>query len=224
MQKANLQGANLLFANLKEASLVGADLRAASLQGAYLLRADLSAADLRGADLGGARLGGGNLFEADLRGADLSGADLAGANLKGAVMGRANLDRADVQGVRNLVLDSTDVRNTRFSARAGDPWSILRRAYTGPKLFFNLLLLTAFLLPYVMKTFGWVGANRVQEEVRSTVEKLQAVAANLEQEEHPMAKPMSCIRKRYPTHMTMAMTIRTKPRRWIRSSFVNDLP
>jgi hypothetical protein len=61
-----------------------------------------------------------------------------------------------------FVLDETRTKDTRFSARSADPWSVLRSNYTGPRLLFHLLFLGAFLLPYVARTIFWVGVNQVE--------------------------------------------------------------
>jgi hypothetical protein len=88
-----------------------------------------------------------DLTEADLTGANLSGADLSGADLSGATLVNTNLSEAKLHEVSGMILDSTFIRNARFSPRATDPWSILRRSYTGPKLFFHILLFVAFVVP-----------------------------------------------------------------------------
>ena len=60
-------------------------------------------------------------------------------------------------------LDRTKTRNTRFHPRARDPWSVLRRHYTGPNMVFVLLFtLTAF-LPVITKVVFWSGLSRWQE-------------------------------------------------------------
>jgi len=103
----------------------------------------------------------------------------------------ANLDRANLEHTRGLILDSTPIRNARFSPRASDPWSRLRRAYTGPRLVFTLMFLVAFFTPYVLKTAGWVSVNRVQEELKHHVEEITERVKTLESEEHPAARPLT---------------------------------
>ncbi len=144
---ADLSGANLMLADLRKA-----DLRLANLSGAQL-----SMADLRGADVS----------QADLSGADLSIANLSKANLmmavmRGAKLRLAKLRSADLRSTKGIILDGNNIRGAHFDARAKDPWSILRRTYTGPKLIFNVLLLIAFLIPYVSKMIFWFSVNRVQ--------------------------------------------------------------
>src|SRR4051794_31491817 len=94
-------------------------------------------------DLEGAHLGGAYLQAADLTGAHLRGAHLRGAHLEGADLRTANttsyLNGTLPSFGRPFVLDDTRIQNTRFSAWSQDPWSILRRTYTGPKLVFTLV-------------------------------------------------------------------------------------
>ncbi len=92
-----------------------------------------------------------------------------------------------------LRLDETRTRNSRFSARAADPWSKLRRSYTGPRMAFNLIFLAAFFVPFFLKTAGWVAAYHVQAEVRESLTGLQEVAAILDGENHPEARSISAV-------------------------------
>lgn len=159
-ERADLKGFNLRGRNLNGYELRGVDFQEANLRkgllrsnlrGALLLRADL-----RGADLNGAWL---DDKETDLRGADCRAADFA----------EALLDEADLRSVKGIILDSSRVRNARFSATANDPWSILRRAYTGPRLVFNFLILLVFLAPYAAKTVGWIAVDRAEESAKDAV-------------------------------------------------------
>jgi uncharacterized protein YjbI with pentapeptide repeats len=198
LDKRTVGGTKLCECNLAGANLRDVILEEADLSEARLMGANVSDAKLRGANLVVARLKGAVLCRVNLTGAQLVGADLQQADLKvaeltGADMNEANLERADLRGVRGLRLNSTYVRQARFSSRARDPWSVLRRGYTGPKLFFNILFLAAFLMPYVVKTAGWVMLNRTQEQIRLGVEKLQGVAGELEAEEHRTAQPMRAV-------------------------------
>jgi hypothetical protein len=147
----DLNGYDLRGANMQEAILRGSKLRS-NLRGALLERADLRAADLKGAWL--------DDKESDLRGADLRAADTE----------EALFDEADLRSVRGLILDSARVRNARFSPTASDPWSLLRRGYTGPRLLFNLLILLVFVTPYAAKTAGWIAVDRVEENVKGSME------------------------------------------------------
>lgn len=154
LRGCNLDGYDLVNANLQEAVLRGASMRDANLRGTNLIRADLRGVDLKGSWF-------------DDRETDLRDADFRGTNLLDVL-----LDNADIRGVRGLVLDSTRLRNARFSPTAKDPWSILRKSYTGPRLILNYLFLVAFLVPYLVKSVGWIGVNKAETAIDTTVSRL----------------------------------------------------
>ncbi len=179
----DLRNANLKDAFLLEANLQGADLRDANLQNANLSRINLQDANLRGAKLQGANfvcadLLDANLDRANLQGANfteavLRGANLRGAKLRGATLYRAYLQGADVRSVVDLRLNNTLVKDALFSTLAPDPWSVLRRTYTGPKFTFQLLALIAFALPYIGKTAFWSFVNRAQGYTQGLLETIR---------------------------------------------------
>jgi hypothetical protein len=72
--------------------------------------------------------------------------------------------------LRGAVYDNSFLRNARLSAKPNDPWSILRRSYTGPNLLFHVLFMLAFLTPYVAKTVFLLGVNEVQQGIQNTTE------------------------------------------------------
>ena len=157
---ANLKGANLSMANLTGANLTEANLTWADLKGVNLTRADLTGANLAGPNLTKATLDRANLTRASLKGADLTGANLTHANLSDcdltdAVLKQAVLVGANLDGTRGIQLDSTYTRDAGFSAWARDPWSQLRRAYSGTLLAFHLLILAAFFLPVAARVAWW---------------------------------------------------------------------
>jgi len=179
LSSAQLQAATLAYAHLEEATLRGASLANARLDGASLANANLDEADLTQANLSSAHLEnakiiGANLVEANLVDANFEGADLAASNLAGAALWGTNLSRADLRGVQGLLLNSTVVRHARFSPWASDPWSVLRRNYTGGKFLFHLLFLVMFLLVYGVKIMFWVGVNQGQVALVSEQNKLNA--------------------------------------------------
>ncbi len=195
---AHLENANLENANLENAQLVYSHLKNAKLQNANLKNADLMIADMENVNLSDGHLENALLLDANLKNASLNY-----ANLRNAVLADALLENTDLRNTTGLRLDSTLIKNAHFSARASDPWSILRRSYTGPRIIFNILMLTAFMIPYVAKTAGWVGINHIQEEVKQCMANLQSVADKLEIDQHAMAKPMqdslTAINERLPS-------------------------
>ena len=191
LTKANLSGAKISWANLSEANFSelrltdrdypnlretdifrecciwedfteGEKYRYVSLNWATLSGAELHAANLNKANLSKTDLSNAILSEADLSNADLGGAFLTGSKLDETTLNIANLQDADLRGTRGLILDCNFVRGAQFDARAKDPWSVLRRTYSGPRLMFNLLFLVAFLIPYLAKIAFWASINRAQ--------------------------------------------------------------
>ncbi|MFN0106390.1 MAG: pentapeptide repeat-containing protein [Bryobacteraceae bacterium] len=155
-----------------------ADLSGANLSGAFI-RADFSKAQLVRADLSDADLGTSRLTNTNLKFANLSRADLRYVDLDGALLHRADMSEANLEGARGVVLDANLIRGAKFSAFANDPWSVLRQDYTGTRLFFHLLLLVAFFVPYVFRTMGWVSVNRSQEAIADATKTIAESAARL---------------------------------------------
>ena len=139
-----------------------------NLSNANLLRAELAGADLHNTDLRKANLGAANLAGANLENAYLYEANLQRANLSKANLIKADLSDSVLLQTRGLCLDGQDITNARFSPRAKDPWSVLRRNYTGPLMLFNLLFLLAFLVPYAARAAIWTGVNRIQDRLDLT--------------------------------------------------------
>ncbi|MCG8406766.1 MAG: pentapeptide repeat-containing protein [Phycisphaerales bacterium] len=169
----HLEGANLSHANLRETNLDGANLRYADLR-----EANLSEANLNGADLSETNLRGANLRRANLSGANLSGADPIFATLSEELVGPTELRKAKLIALGSwgraldifwtlysvpYLLNETITRNTRFDRRARDPWSVLRRNYTGPNMIFVLLFTIAAFLPVIAKVTFWSAVSRWQE-------------------------------------------------------------
>ncbi|MCI0657368.1 MAG: hypothetical protein L0170_09900 [Acidobacteria bacterium] len=102
-----------------------------------------------------------------------------------------NLEGANLRHVVGLRLNTTRTRGARFTAGARDPWSILRRNYTGAQLAFRLLLLLAFVLPYMAKTMFWIGVNRSQATLMEIAERLEKAAANLASSGNPDASALA---------------------------------
>ena len=116
--------------------------------------------DLSGADFGSANLSGANLSVANLSGAHLSSANLSGAELRWA-----NLDNADLRGNPSFKLDNNSIRQTRFSPNSKDPYSVLRRNYTGVKFALILIFTVLAVLPFASKAITWSLLGAVQERI-----------------------------------------------------------
>ena len=117
------------------------------------------------------------------------------ANFTKASLIDTNLANSDLRRITGARFDSTIVKGARFSPRANDSWSVLRRYYTGPKFLFHLLFLVAFVLTYGAKTMFYVGVNQAQSSLKqvelkvnnqidSSVNRIEDVLKQLEQEQH----------------------------------------
>ncbi|MBN8625777.1 MAG: pentapeptide repeat-containing protein [Planctomycetes bacterium] len=219
----DLQDAKLAGANLSGCSLRGARLSGADLTGAMLLKTDLTNADLsvqtaiennrrflREA-ITWAQLAGIPPNE-DARSLDalthvneitkLNNAVLFGANLSGARLGYADLTGVDLREVEGLELDNNRIKDARFSSNATDKWSVLRRSYTGPKLILNLLLLLAFIVPFIVLAVFLTVVERgerfatdinspIRAEVRKGTEMIAAATRKISSELTDAAKQVS---------------------------------
>lgn len=103
---------------------------------------------------------------------------------KGATFKQAQLPEADLRTVRGFLPDETETRGAQFSARATDPWSRLRSAYTGPRLVFNLLFLILFFVPLVARAVGWGMLGKAEQRVADVAPTLSEHAARL-RPDHP---------------------------------------
>ncbi len=177
---ANLSGADFSLANLSGAKLSGADLSrvefsVTNLSHANLSHANLSHANLSKANLSKANLSGAKLDQSDLTGANLTGANLNQSDLTGALLYSMRISRYGDGGrkLRSIIiriwptklwflLDRTHIANTRFDASSRDPYSILRRTYTGPKLTFVFFFSVLALLPLIGHAVFWSTVSQTE--------------------------------------------------------------
>lgn len=162
------------------------DLSGASLSVANLAYADLSDANLRGADLDCA-----NLRNANLQGARLEGAQLCGANFNGA----------DLEQASGFIFDHCDIRNTKLHSDSTDPWSVLRRKYTGAVMLWTILALVAAFTPYFLKALYWSVVNRSQSIIES-----QSVCMKLTCEEYTVLQLILGLDKK-PVYWLIPLTL-----------------
>lgn len=169
MANARLQRARLFWTHLDRAKMNRAHLEHAVLYGAHLGHAELLEAHLEHAVLFGANLGHANLREAMLGHANLREArlehasliyahlehtSLFWAHLEHAAFKESDLTGANLRFAQGLRFDNCVIRDIHIEGNAGDPWSVLRRSYSGPWFFFHLLFLLAFLAPYIGRAFA----------------------------------------------------------------------
>lgn len=76
---------------------------------------------------------------------------------------RCNLERADLRGAAGFELDDCYIAGARLAKNFSDPWSVLRRTYTGFRSVVVLLLLIAFFLPYAIEAISWISLNKLEQ-------------------------------------------------------------
>ena len=186
LSNASLSQYQFLKCDFSKADLHGVNFREAFLQQCKFDAVNLTSANMQGSELSnssfsGANLSWANLSKARLTTADFSRASLTEADLSDAVLRDVPFEEADLRRVKGLRLDSNFVRGARFSPGAGDPWSMLRRKYTGPMFAFHFFVLICFLLPYGLRTAYWVSVNETQTIAtsagRQISDRLDRVAA-----------------------------------------------
>lgn len=153
--------------------LSGADLTDAKLDGAYLRGVILRGATLRRASVRNADLTHVDFSAANCRLSDFSQSDLVGGDFSGATLTFANFSNADLRTTRGIMLDGCQIRGARFPSRVTDPWSALRRHYTGPRLLITLLLTVLYFLPLAARAAGWVLAAKVEASTIASLQRLE---------------------------------------------------
>ena len=164
---------HLEWADLESARLEHADLEGAHLEHAYLRDAHLEHANLRDSHLEHANFFRANLKHADLRRAYLKDATLLEADLEDATLREADLSSVDLRDVRGLRFDDNPIRDIRIEGNARDPWSVLRRSYTGPWFFAHILLLVIFFAPYAGKAVALTGVAEAYALVSELIPALE---------------------------------------------------
>ncbi len=171
LREFDLRDVDLAEIDFANRDLSGADLSGTKLMGSSWTTCQFGLANLKDAQLQGATFGSGCNFEgATLNGCAVYRASFSASNFHNAKAVGANFDyvdfgnspltnmdltRASLDNASNYLLDRAVVRDTRFSAHATDPWSQLRRTYTGPRFVLNLSLLITFVLSLVAKAFAY---------------------------------------------------------------------
>lgn len=158
MVKARLGSANLSNASLARVDLSESDIQRCDCRNTYFGSANLSNCIGQFVDFEGANFTFSNLENADLRYSALTNADLH----------HANLVKTDLRKTTGLFfLNDNSIRETKFSPSSRDPYSLMRRTYTGPMFVLILLLTLMALSPYVLKAIAWGYIGEVQDLVLS---------------------------------------------------------
>lgn len=103
-----------------------------------------------------------HFLHADLSSARASHAIFEYVNFTGSKLTDATFDYTNLWGSTGICLDHTKTLFAHFSAAASDPWSILRRTYTGPRFALNFLLFTLFVAILSAKAFALYGLALVE--------------------------------------------------------------
>lgn len=83
---------------------------------------------------------------------------------------KATLNYALTREATGILFNDNAVQGMDIEGNAKDPWSVLRRKYTGPMFFVHLLLLVAFVLPYAAKVLALTVTGRTYEAMRVSLE------------------------------------------------------
>ena len=188
LEGAKLHGAHIEGAELHEAHLEGAKLNRAHLEGADLRGAHLEGAELNSADFGSIpvhpvikvmktvirvsmipyeKLKTGPIAWMKKRPAMVwfierfVNGEYAMNVLKNSHP-TTILNDADLRGNEGFIPNGQSAKGARFDANAKDPYSIVRRKYTGPLMLFNLVFLAMFFTPYIIRAGAWTAVDRVQ--------------------------------------------------------------
>jgi hypothetical protein len=167
--ETNLSGVDLSSADFSDATLLRANF--SNCRGIFtsFKRANISQADFSNSDFKTAEFTGANLFATNLSNANLVSANFSSAYLRFAKLFKADiagtdLSGADLRDCKGFVLDENFIKETKFSPNSKDPWSQLRRKYTGVMVFFNLIFLSIFVGSNAIEAFFWKGVNILQSE------------------------------------------------------------
>lgn len=168
--------------NLKGADLSGAHLELANLSRAHLEGANLQWAHLEGANLSWAHLKGAKLWDANLERTRLD--DVLGMRLdrcftlhtrfspaaSGSFFARFRLAFARWKGrdPNKAVREKLIVVASAF-LNSSEPWSMLRKNYSGAMVIVHLALFALFLAPYVGRTIWWVTVSEMESRVRDVL-------------------------------------------------------
>lgn len=177
MEKIFAPNADFSFANFSSyragtvSHLGAANLHEARLSAANFTKAVLNRVNLTNSDVSSSIFDGAQLFNADLRHckaqlssfcranlklAKLQYSDFRYASLQESDLDQANFEEADLRNVKGCYfLSDNFIRYAKFSPNASDPYSMLRKNYTGYKFAIILVLTIVAISPYFLKALTW---------------------------------------------------------------------
>jgi hypothetical protein len=106
------------------------------------------------------------------------GAVLRIVNLRAVAFSHTNMRSAEFHGcdlreTNGLRLDDNLLLQSALPPYSKEPWSVLRRSYTGPKMAFNLIFLAMFFVPLLTSGFIWLALNRAEWAVSAEISQLK---------------------------------------------------
>ncbi len=164
-RNANFSGSSFQDANFSEANFYNAIFSDVECQ-----HANFSGSDCSWASFSDAKCAWSNFSGAVCVRTNFSGANCNSANFSKTVLEMADFSGAEVLSVDSLPLDSTKIRDTRFSPNASDKWSVLRRAYTGPAMLLNFVFTFLFFAPVIAKALGLWAFGQAQSGIGCSAE------------------------------------------------------
>ena len=85
-----------------------------------------------------------------------------------------SLNKTNLQHTSGLLFDFNAIDRVNIEGNSKDPWTTLRRTYTGPKYFLNLLLSVAFFIPFLFKAVYLSVVSTTQSTLIEFTENLKA--------------------------------------------------
>jgi uncharacterized protein YjbI with pentapeptide repeats len=158
------------------------DISATSIVECEFDNCELLSTNLMGVNWSNCLLSNCNLEDATLRvdHFDPGAAGLSGNTMQSCILTNADFAGADLRGLVGHQFDHNNIQGTLMAPRAPDEWSVLRRAYTGTRLFFNLIFLACFFAPVVAKTVFWMEVSRLEAQFPVAVSTMNRLADKLE--------------------------------------------
>lgn len=140
------------------------------------------------------------LNDVPFEGARLIGSDFRRASFK-STTGPANtgdfkdllaadLTGADFRGAQGYQFDDNRAQGIILSPYASDEWSVLRRAYTGAKFSFNIIVLLIFFLPIIAKAVFWMQVAQFEHSIEQVESSLSKTADVLSVMPNPVLRSL----------------------------------
>ena len=120
-----------------------------------------------------------HLEHANLLGARLECADARFARFNRSRLELAGLDQANLRGATGVLFNCNRADRIEIEGDTPDPWSVLRRAYTGPRFFVHLFLLVLFFAPYAIRTAYLTLESRIQTQTFEQLDEIGRHARRL---------------------------------------------